>query len=263
MIGRVTPEGVVTEFSSGITFASEPLDITAGPDGNLWFTERDGRSGALLPTGVVTEFSIGITPGSEPREHHGGAGRQPVVHRARRQDRADHSRRRRDRVLRSASPPGANRARSRPGPDGNLWFTELVRDQDRADHSRRRRDRVLPRHHPRQPPGRHHGRAGRQPVVHRGRRPDWAADGRTGDSQPGGPPGSGSTGPTYYVSTSGSDSNPGTLTAPWRTVSHAASAAGAGATVLIEAGSYAEDVKLTVSGAPGSPITLRATAQKR
>jgi chitodextrinase len=65
-------------------------------------------------------------------------------------------------------------------------------------------------------------------------------------------------GPTYYVSTSGSDANPGTQAAPWRTAGHAASAAGPGGTVLIESGSYPEDVKLTVSGAPGSPITFEA-----
>jgi hypothetical protein len=65
-------------------------------------------------------------------------------------------------------------------------------------------------------------------------------------------------GPTYYVSMGGSDSNPGTLAAPWRTIGHAASAVSAGATVLIESGSYAEDVKLALSGAAGSPITFEA-----
>src|SRR5262245_18799499 len=38
-IGRITPAGVVTEFSAGITPNSQPSGITAGPDGNLWFTE--------------------------------------------------------------------------------------------------------------------------------------------------------------------------------------------------------------------------------
>src|SRR5882757_2016183 len=38
-IGRITPAGVVTEFSNGITADSRPFAITAGPDGNLWFTE--------------------------------------------------------------------------------------------------------------------------------------------------------------------------------------------------------------------------------
>ena len=60
--------GVVTEFLDGITRGSAPLGITAGPDGNLWFTEYDaGRIGRITPAGVVTEFSAGITDGSSPR----------------------------------------------------------------------------------------------------------------------------------------------------------------------------------------------------
>src|SRR5438128_620340 len=54
---------VVTEFSTGITAGAQPRGITAGPDGNLWFTERLGnRIGRITPLGVVTEFSAGITP---------------------------------------------------------------------------------------------------------------------------------------------------------------------------------------------------------
>ena len=34
----------VTEFSTGLTLTNAPADITAGPDGNLWFTEQ-----GLLP----------------------------------------------------------------------------------------------------------------------------------------------------------------------------------------------------------------------
>src|SRR5262245_5907799 len=35
-IGRITPAGVITEFSAGITPGAQPTEITAGPDGNLW-----------------------------------------------------------------------------------------------------------------------------------------------------------------------------------------------------------------------------------
>jgi hypothetical protein len=72
----------------------------------------------------------------------------------------------------------------------------------------------------------------------------------------------GSSGPSYFVSTGGSDSNPGTLAAPWRTIGHAASTAGASATVLIEGGSYGEDVKLALSGAAGSPIVFEANGSE-
>ena len=57
----------ITEFSAGISPMSFPTGITTGPDGNLWFAEREGnRIGRITPTGVVTEFSEGITPYSHP-----------------------------------------------------------------------------------------------------------------------------------------------------------------------------------------------------
>jgi streptogramin lyase len=37
-IGRITPAGVITEFKVPTNF-SQPLGITVGPDGNIWFTE--------------------------------------------------------------------------------------------------------------------------------------------------------------------------------------------------------------------------------
>src|SRR5262249_55924297 len=64
-IGRITPAGVVTQFS--LPFLSQPSEITAGPDGNLRVTEPGtSRIGRITPAGVITEFSAGITPGSNP-----------------------------------------------------------------------------------------------------------------------------------------------------------------------------------------------------
>ena len=37
-IGKITPSGTITEYTSGLTHGT-PNDITLGPDGNLWFTE--------------------------------------------------------------------------------------------------------------------------------------------------------------------------------------------------------------------------------
>jgi hypothetical protein len=66
-IGRITPAGVVTEFSTGVSTNSHPDGIAAGPDGNLWFTEFDGnRIGRITPAGAVTEFSTGIGAASKP-----------------------------------------------------------------------------------------------------------------------------------------------------------------------------------------------------
>src|ERR1022692_4612572 len=60
---------VITEFGVGITAGALPFDITAGPDGNLWFTENQGnRIGRITPLGAVTEFSVGISPSAGPGE---------------------------------------------------------------------------------------------------------------------------------------------------------------------------------------------------
>jgi streptogramin lyase len=66
-IGRITPDGVITEFTQGLTSGSTPFDITTGPDGNLWFTEANGtRVGRITTAGAITEFSAGITASSQP-----------------------------------------------------------------------------------------------------------------------------------------------------------------------------------------------------
>ncbi len=55
----------ITEFSAGITPGASPIGITAGPDGNLWFTEYGANQiGRITPDGDVTEFAI-PTAGSE------------------------------------------------------------------------------------------------------------------------------------------------------------------------------------------------------
>src|SRR5262249_28505674 len=43
----------------GATAGAAPGEITAGPDGNVWFTERLGNNiGRITPGGVLTEFPI-------------------------------------------------------------------------------------------------------------------------------------------------------------------------------------------------------------
>jgi hypothetical protein len=64
---------------------------------------------------------------------------------------------------------------------------------------------------------------------------------------------------SFYVSTTGDDSNPGTQTAPWRTVQHAADTARAGSTVNVRGGIYAELVSIKTSGnATDGFITFRS-----
>jgi virginiamycin B lyase len=60
VVGRVTPQGEVTEFTVGVHGANVGLsDIAVGPDGNLWFTEG-GRPtvGRITTGGEVTEFDL-------------------------------------------------------------------------------------------------------------------------------------------------------------------------------------------------------------
>jgi streptogramin lyase len=57
---------VITEFSAGISANSQPVGITSGPDGNLWFTEiAADKIGRITVSGTVTEF--GVSAGSGPR----------------------------------------------------------------------------------------------------------------------------------------------------------------------------------------------------
>lgn len=78
------------------------------------------------------------------------------------------------------------------------------------------------------------------------------------------------TGATYYVSTTGNDTNPGTITQPWRTIQHAANSVAAGDTVYVRAGVYNETVRfpnsgsasagfITFSSYPGELATLDGT----
>jgi hypothetical protein len=53
---------------------------------------------------------------------------------------------------------------------------------------------------------------------------------------------------SFYVSTTGDDSNPGTQTAPWRTLQHAADTVRAGSTVNVRGGIYKELVNIKASG---------------
>jgi len=65
--------------------------------------------------------------------------------------------------------------------------------------------------------------------------------------------------PSFYVSTTGNDSSPGTQAAPWRTVQHAADTVRAGSTVNVRGGVYEELVNINVSGnATDGFITFRS-----
>ena len=60
----------------------------------------------------------------------------------------------------------------------------------------------------------------------------------------------------YYVSPSGDDLNPGTLTAPTKSINQAIQKAFAGDKIIVRDGIYREEVKFIRSGESGAPITL-------
>jgi len=61
---------------------------------------------------------------------------------------------------------------------------------------------------------------------------------------------------TRFVSTSGSNTNDGSSSAPFRTISHAEAAARPGDVICVRGGTYREEVRRTRSGAKASPITV-------
>jgi streptogramin lyase len=93
-LGRITPDGVITELAGGFPLAvvdgeqttASPTGITTGPDGNVWVGDEIGpRIGRSTPDGAITVFADGIT------------------------------------ALTYYTPVEIT-----AGPDGNLWFTEFA-----------------------------------------------------------------------------------------------------------------------------------------
>ncbi len=141
--GAAQAAPTVTEFTDGITQYMDPfygptypgtLGITAGPDGNVWFTEPfAGRVGRITPSGTITEFSEGISPYTNEYGITQTPGPQGIASGP--DGNVWFTEQRADRVARitpsgavtefsagitAGSGPGA----IAPGPDGNLWFTE-------------------------------------------------------------------------------------------------------------------------------------------
>jgi streptogramin lyase len=110
--------GTVTEIP--LVSGSDPYEITAGPDGNLWFTNLNaGYIGRVTPAGTLTRFSAGVSPGELrgivagpdgnlwfPNDN-GTIGRITPTGTV------------------TNLPAGNDPYEIALGPDGNLWFTEF------------------------------------------------------------------------------------------------------------------------------------------
>jgi streptogramin lyase len=126
LVGRITPDGSITEFTDGLTAAAAPTGIAKGPDGALWFTEADaGRIGRITTSGVISEFSSGISGSSSPQDIEKGPDGNLWF-----TEKADPGAIGRitptgnvteftDGLTPNSGPHGIA-----AGPDGNLWFTE-------------------------------------------------------------------------------------------------------------------------------------------
>ena len=114
--------GRITEFPIP-TVDSQPPEIAAGPDGNLWFTEqRTNKIGRITRAGAITEFDVphgccvgGIAAGpdgnlwfTEGGSLVGGIGRITPA----------------GAISEFTLPSGRYAVDITAGPDGNLWFAE-------------------------------------------------------------------------------------------------------------------------------------------
>ena len=68
---------------------------------------------------------------------------------------------------------------------------------------------------------------------------------------------------TWHVSSGGSDTNRGTASSPFRTVQKAADVVRPGDTILVHAGLNVGHVRISRSGTPDAPITLRGEGEGR
>ena len=69
---------------------------------------------------------------------------------------------------------------------------------------------------------------------------------------------------TYYITTTGLDTNPGTSAAPWATIGHADSVVAPGDTVIVLAGTYTigSVIRTNTSGTSTNPITYKTQVQR-
>ncbi len=120
---QITP--TITEFSSGLSPNSQPLDIVAGPDGNLWFLENARNAvGRVTPAGVISEFSLGnfapyysrgLTTASDGNLWFASPTNNGIARLTTSGTETGFS----AGITSNSVPSGIS-----TGPDGNLWFTE-------------------------------------------------------------------------------------------------------------------------------------------
>ena len=161
----------ITEFPIPTGSDSVPMGSRPGPTATSGSPSTSAtRSGGSTRRPTPSPSSPSPRPAAVPTGSRPAPTATSGSPRRRQQDRA-RSTRRRTRSPSSPSPTvGSQPLGITAGPDGNLWFTEERRQPDRPDQPDDARHHRVPDPHRQEPiPGRDHGRARRQPLVHRER----------------------------------------------------------------------------------------------
>jgi streptogramin lyase len=124
-VAKVTTSGALTEYRID-TASSGPGAITAGPDGNLWFTEDLANKVAKVTTsGTFTEYALPTArslPGSIAAGSDGNLWfTEGVVGKVAKVTTSG--------VITEYAIPNSCPSGIAAGPDGNLWFTDSINNQ--------------------------------------------------------------------------------------------------------------------------------------
>ena len=122
-LAGAAPLGQIVEFSAPGT---DPAQIQAGSDGNLWFSDRTGAVGRVTTNGTISRFTSGLNPGSAVRSIAMGADGNMWF--------SDPGTTRAVGVINPSTQqisefsaglnPGSMPLGIAGGPDGNVWFTD-------------------------------------------------------------------------------------------------------------------------------------------
>jgi streptogramin lyase len=131
-IGRITPNGTITEFAiptgRPFTSSSNPGNLVLGPDGNLWFPESS-KIARISPDGVIVEMDIPSPGPTAKRITFGPDGALWFTE----NNKDAVARLTTEGALTEYPVPSVPRPRAdheepfgiTTGPDGNIWFTNL------------------------------------------------------------------------------------------------------------------------------------------
>ena len=126
-IGRITPKGQITTFPIP-TENARPIVVFTGPKGRIWFTEERGNAfGTVTAEGEIMEYPTGVAGGMLA-----GATFDKVGNLQLQFNKPDIIQRiAPDKTVVTYRLPSKNAVQHRitVGPNGRVWFTELVTDK--------------------------------------------------------------------------------------------------------------------------------------